>query len=244
MGRRFSSAMAPHATSLLDLSTAIQARVALLGGRRAALIGLSGIDGSGKGYLAAHLDTHLRAAGLRTALLNVDGWLNLPQVRFAKTEPAHNFYTHALRLEALFTQLIVPLRTARGIDLVADFAEETATAYRPHRYRFAAVDVIVLDGIYLFKRAYRSHFDIAVWIDCSFRTALARAVARGQEGLAPDATVEAYETIYFPAQRIHFERDQPRDAADYVLMNDTLPTPLPGPTRARGAERGDGFLPA
>jgi uridine kinase len=32
--------------------------------------------------------------------------------------------------------------------------------------------------------------------------------------------VRAYETIYFPAQRIHLERDRPRQAADGIILND------------------------
>lgn len=150
----------------------------------------------------------------------MDGWLNLPEVRFDENQPAAHFYTHALRLDQLFADLVLPLRAARRIDLVAAFAEETATQFRPHRYHFDAVDVILLEGIYLFKRAYRPHFDLAVWIECSFATALSRAVARAQEGLPPDATIQAYQTIYFPAQRIHFDLDTPREAADFVLVND------------------------
>ena len=50
--------------------------------------------------------------------------------------------------------------------------------------------------------------------------ALERALRRGQEGLPPEQVVRAYETIYFPAQRIHFERDEPRSGADLVLGND------------------------
>ncbi|HYR90451.1 MAG TPA: hypothetical protein VE422_40645 [Terriglobia bacterium] len=50
--------------------------------------------------------------------------------------------------------------------------------------------------------------------------ALERAVARGREGLPFAETVRAYETIYFPAQRLHFERDHPRAAADFIIRND------------------------
>jgi len=175
----------------------------------------------------------LGSAGLHAVKLNVDGWLNLPNQRFATVEPAAHFYANALRLDALFEHLVLPLRAGRGIDLTAAFAEETATQFRSHRYWYSDVDVIVLEGIYLFKRRYRRHFDITVWIDCSFETALARALARGQEGLAPPATVRAYETIYFPAQRIHFERDQPRERADYVLLNDAALGPEPASCTSR-----------
>ena len=41
-----------------------------------------------------------------------------------------------------------------------------------------------------------------------------------QEGLSRDATVEAYRTIYFPAQEIHFARDDPRGAATAIMNND------------------------
>ncbi len=94
-----------------------------------------------------------------------------------------------------------------------DYAEETATRYRKHVYEFEDVEVIVLEGIYLIKRALRGHYDLSIWIDCSFETALERAIARGQEGLPVQETIHAYRTIYFPAQEIHFEptsRGRPR----------------------------------
>src|SRR4051812_1160058 len=48
----------------------------------AMLVGVSGIDGSGKGYVAGRLVTALVALGLRAEVINLDGWLNLPPVRF------------------------------------------------------------------------------------------------------------------------------------------------------------------
>jgi len=72
----------------------------------------------------------------------------------------------------------------------------------------------------LFKREFRNHFDLACWVECSFETALERAILRGQEGLPPEQTSRAYETTYFPAQRLHLERDRPQAAADLVLVND------------------------
>ena len=47
-----------------------------------------------------------------------------------------------------------------------------------------------------------------------------RAYARGQEGLPAEATIEAYRTIYFPAQEIHFAKDQPRAATTLIVHND------------------------
>jgi uridine kinase len=103
-----------------------------------------------------------------------------------------------------------------------DFAEETAIEYRRQVCAFAEVDVILLEGIYLLKRAFQNYYDLSFWIDCSFETALQRAIARGQEGLRPQATIEAYRSIYFPAQEIHFAQDDPRRAATATINNDPL----------------------
>ena len=78
----------------------------------------------------------------------------------------------------------------------------------------------LIEGIFLFKPQYRKHFDLAIWIDCSFPTALARAIDRAQEGLSPANTIAAYDTIYFPAQRIYLAQDKPRENADLIFEND------------------------
>ena len=187
---------------------------------RGVLAAVSGIDGSGKGYVTRKIVEALRATGLRVAEINVDGWLNLPHIRFTKENPAEHFYRHAIRFDALFSQLVLPLRDRRSLHIDVDFAEETATEYRRHTYDFEEIEVIVLEGIYLLKREFRVHYDLSVWIDCSFDTALARALARRQEGLSAEETVNAYRTTYFPAQELHFARDDPKAAATVIVNND------------------------
>ena len=193
---------------------------------RALLVGISGIDGSGKGFVAAQVAKSLSKAGnfspgYNLAVVGADAWLNLPHIRFAEENGAQHFYDSAFRSDEMFERLILPLRDHREVDLEMAFTEETATAHRRHRYHFREVDIVLVEGIFLFKREYRSLFDLTCWIECSFETALARAVKRRQEGLPPKETIRAFETIYFPAQRIHLHRDNPRAAADMLLPNDT-----------------------
>ncbi|HEU5245645.1 MAG TPA: hypothetical protein VFU09_01000 [Candidatus Udaeobacter sp.] len=189
---------------------------------RAGLIGISGIDGSGKGFVSAKLAEALRAKSLNVAAISADDWLNLPDVCINRDNYAEHFYEHAIRFDEMFEQLILPLREKRRISLTADCADAKTTSYRKQSYEFCEIDIVLLEGIFLFKPAYRRHFDLRIWIDCSFKCALERAIGRGQEGLPPAETIEVFETIYFPAQRIHLARDNPREAADYIFTNDKL----------------------
>lgn len=233
---------------------------------RAILAGISGIDGSGKGYITALLENRLRKLSHNVASISADDWLNLPDVcmphhalksgamtprtpkalrakHFASAfgvrrapaslshefaalngnDPGEHFYKNALRLDEMFERLILPLRDKREVDVVADCGDPKAIVHRKHHYVFDRIDIVLLEGIFLFKREYRDQFDLKVWVDCSFETALRRAIARGQEGLPPEETRRAFETIYFPAQRIHLARDCPVDAVDLILANDTAP---------------------
>jgi uridine kinase len=187
---------------------------------RAVLVGISGIDASGKGYLAAKIADELRMEELEVALIGADDWLNLPDVCINRDNYAEHFYEHAMRFDEMFKQLIVPLKQNRKLSVIADCADPKATAYRKDCYDFRNIDIVLLEGIFLFKPVYRHHFDLTVWIDCSFECALERAMGRAQEGLPPAETQYAFETIYFPAQRIHLDRDDPRRAADLILNND------------------------
>lgn len=186
----------------------------------AKLVGISGIDASGKGYVAGRLADKLTATGRRVALINADRWLNLPHVRFSDNDPGRHFYEHALRMDEMFRRFILPLKRDGRVHIKMGSAEEVASEFRPHTYVFRDVDMILLEGIFIFKQVYIKHFDLKIWIECSFETALSRAVARRQEGLGKAATVRAYESIYFPAQRHHFKIDDPKRAADVVYSND------------------------
>ncbi|MBI4718526.1 MAG: uridine kinase [Planctomycetes bacterium] len=195
-------------------------------GDRAVLVAVSGVDACGKGFVTDRLVDRLAALGLKAAPIHADGWLHLPQRRFSRIDPARHFYHHAFRFAEMFSQLVTPLCARRSIDLEADYTEETATSYRRHRYTYHDVDVVLLEAIFLFKREWTSRYDVALWVDCTFETALERALARGQEGLDAQATVRAYETIYFPAQRIHRLEDQPLRTAHGIISNDPRLTPL------------------
>jgi uridine kinase len=116
--------------------------------QRSVLTAITGIDGCGKGYVTAQIVHALQAKGVRATGINIDGWLNLPHRRFNISNPAEHFYTHAIRFEEMFAQLIFPLHHRRSLRIEADYAEETATSYRRHTYAFEEIDVIVLEGIY------------------------------------------------------------------------------------------------
>jgi uridine kinase len=153
----------------------------------------------------------------------VDGWLNPPSLRFARERLGERFYEHAIRFEDMFRELVLPLRRARSIRIEVDQITETATEHHRHAFVFDDVDVILLEGIFLLKRVYGANYGLARWVECSFETAetaLARAVGRAQEGLAPADTVRGLRDHLHPRPRLHLALDVPQAAAGRILGND------------------------
>src|SRR5947207_10405235 len=201
------------------LASRIVATRAKTPANRAVLVGISGIDASGKAFITGKIAQWLQEAGWRVATINADDWLNLPEVCMSRRSQGEHFYEHAMRFDKMFDQLIVPLQENRAVSFVTDCADANGNR-RKHSYEFRKIDIVLLEGIFLFKPAYRPHFDLTAWVDCSFATALERAITRCQEGLPPAETIRAFTTIYFPAQRIHFARENPQAAADLIIHND------------------------
>jgi uridine kinase len=80
----------------------------ILDGRRRILahvsmpVGVSGIDGSGKGYVTERIVACIRQKAVSAVAVNADGWLNLPPRRFHEKRPAEHFYRHAIRFDDMF----------------------------------------------------------------------------------------------------------------------------------------------
>ena len=139
-----------------------------LAGDRALLVGVSGIDGSGKGYVAERLEARLARLGLRVAAIGIDYWHHPQPIRLGSPPSGAHFYEHAFRWNELFDGLADPLIRRRSVDVVVDAIRTDVDRYFPRQYRFENVDVVLLEGIFLFKRGLARRFDLRLWVDGSF----------------------------------------------------------------------------
>jgi uridine kinase len=209
------------ARSMHDVARLVGARA--IARRRTApafLVGISGIDGSGKTHLTRALAGAIELLGLRVATIGVDPWQHPQSIRFGGPDRGRHFYEHAIRFDDLFATLVDPLVARRSLRLATRGIRTDSDVWHELVYDFENVDVVLLEGIFLFRRDLADRFDLRVWIECSFETAVQRALARNVEGLPAGRLVDDYARIYHAAQRHHFAVDAPRASADFVLPND------------------------
>ena len=185
-------------------------------------VAISGIDASGKGYIAKRLETELTAKGLRIANINIDPWQNPISIRLREENAAENFYKNVFRWDDVFARLIIPLRSTRTVHLTTRLLRTHADEYFDFEFDFRNIDTLIVESIFLFQQPYLKHYDLRVWIDCSFETGLKRAIKRNVEQLSKKKLVKDYKTYYYPAQWYHFRKDNPRGLGNIIYCNDEL----------------------
>ena len=183
------------------------------------IVAVSGIDASGKGYVCKRLTQELLNRNKTIFLENLDGWLNLPSVRFGVQNPAEHFYYNAFRWQELKDNILIPYSQQQNIDCEVSHIEETWQNFQTRKVKIENCEMLIIEGIFLLQSQLLPLFDLKIWIDCSFETALERALSRNQEGLSSPETIEAYQTIFFPAQKLHFHLDNPQSHADLIFEN-------------------------
>lgn len=87
--------------------------------------------------------------------------------------------------------------------------------------------VLLFDGVFLHRPELREYWDLSIFVDVSFATALAGAQERDVAVLgSADAVRMRYETRYLPAQQMYLDRENPRARADIVFVNDDPHVPI------------------
>lgn len=182
-------------------------------------IAISGIDASGKGYVAAQVKNFLDEKNLKVALLAMDEWQMPKSVALHDDNPAENFYHNVFRWNAFFDSLFFPLQKNKGVQLSVKQFSNPKDEVVTREYNFSNIDMIITEGIFLLKKDLYMLFDFKIWIECSFDKAMKRALHRNQEGRSDMDLAKDYNQYYFPAQQYHFEKDKPMQNADVVFDN-------------------------
>jgi uridine kinase len=182
---------------------------------RTTIVGISGIDCAGKTTLAEQLAADLRAAGEDVVVVGGDHF-NRPRSErsmYPAEDPDYGFaYGQLIR------DLIVPAREGGHLEARLRVKDWERDAWDAKDFVVDPGAIVLVEGVFLFIPELLPLLDLRIWLEISFDAALARALERDADAMGGPAGVrERYATRYFPGQRLHLERDRPREVADLVL---------------------------
>jgi uridine kinase len=182
---------------------------------RTTIVGISGIDCAGKSTLAERLAGDLRAAG-EDVLVVAGDHFNRPRPERSPRPVEDPDYGFAY--DQLIRELLEPARAGGRVEARLRVKDWELDAWAEQDFVVEAGAIVLVEGVFLFRPEVVPLLDLKVWLEISFEDALARALERDADAMGgEDGVRERYATRYFPGQRLHLERDRPRDHADLVI---------------------------
>jgi uridine kinase len=202
---------------------------------RNVIVGIDGVDGSGKTVFADALGVVLSSLQ-PTVRISIDGFHRRRPERYRLgRDSAEGFFRDSYDYEAFDRHVVTPLRSGAGPYLTASHDLDSDELLDGPVHHLATPSVVLIDGIFLHRPELRDVWDFSVFLRVDFAVSVARMAVRDGSDPDPDAASNAR---YVGGQRIYLGENDPESRATLVVDNDEILAPriVPG----RGAQGEDG----
>lgn len=169
------------------------------------LIGISGFGGSGKTTVANEISASLSAPIVAVDSFQKKGAFN-----------THFSLWEIMDFNRLLNEVLRPFTKQQEIieyghfDAVSESIVETR--------RISNRDILIVEGVGLFRPELNHYFTFKIWIDCPIEKAIARGKARDREIYkSPNDT--QWDGEWKKNDLEYFDALHPRDVADFIVSN-------------------------
>lgn len=183
------------------------------------IIGISGIDASGKTMFADGLSKFLSGKEYPVQVIHVDDFHNPKSIRYSEESDAENYFNLSFNLQAIVDKLLKPIRDKGSLTTELTVLDLGTDSFRNQRsYTVSPDTIVLLEGVFLFRKEISPYVDFYIYLDISFEECLKRGLARGGEE-------ERYRTKYIPAQKKYLAEYPPSEHADIIIDNSNWECP-------------------
>lgn len=187
------------------------------------LIGIDGVDGSGKTTFADELAQLLDECGIEVIRISLDDYLNPQSKRYAQgRSSAKGFFEDSYDYQRFSAEVLEPLaRDGSGRYRTAAYDLSSESEVKSP-WLYASEDaVVIVDGLFLHRDELchdRKHkiWDLSVWLDVPFRESFGRIVERDHRAPDPEDPSNAR---YYQGQLMYLQACDPAERADLVIDN-------------------------
>ncbi|MFH1701716.1 MAG: hypothetical protein ABIE07_14160 [Candidatus Zixiibacteriota bacterium] len=187
--------------------------------KRAVIIGVNGIDASGKTKFAVSLSEYLSKTGHHTQLIHLDDFHNQKSIRHQGINEIDAYINNAFNSDLLINELLKPIRDKNAVDKKLTLLDLESDEYNVvKRFNIQKDTLVIVEGVLLFRPPLNDYFDYRIFLDISFDKMLKRASKRDIPRLG-QSFMERYHTKYIPIQKWYLEKFEPAKISDLLIDN-------------------------
>lgn len=193
------------------------------------LVGIDGVDASGKTTLSDELINELKKSGRQMIGASIDGFHNPKNIRYAKGENSpEGYYFDSFNYRAITEVLLDPLSSGKLQYQRAVFDYKMDSKIISPLQTATNNSILLMEGVFLFRPELINYWDLKIFIDVDFKITIKRAVKRTAEMEyigAEQKIIDKYNLRYIPGQKIYFKKENPKEKADIVIDNGDFKNP-------------------
>ena len=185
---------------------------------KAFIIGINGIDGSGKTIFAEGLEKFLISRNYQTQAIHLDDFHHPMALRYAGENQADNYYNRSFNVSLIVEKLLAPLRQKSAFSTRLTLLDWRTDKYEVEReYSINQNAIVIFEGVFLFRKGLSPYIDYKIFLDIPFEESRRRALLR--DANLSEADLKKYDEKYLPAQAKYLEEYPPHQVADMVIDN-------------------------
>lgn len=188
-----------------------------------AVVGINGVDTSGKTVFAQGLERFLRSQGVLVQTVHLDDFHNPREIRGRDRSP-EGYLKYAFDFGALADLLSCGKNSPKTMTrTLLDLDQDTYT--KEKTFCFTRDTVILVEGVMLFRPPLCHLLDYKVFLQIPFEEVLKRAAQRDVPKYG-EAFLEQYRQRYIPAQKLYLNEFLPVQQAQLVVDNTDFSHPV------------------
>lgn len=183
------------------------------------IIGVNGVDTSGKSKFSIALYRYLVNCGYDTIIIHLDDFHNLRSIRNSGINEIDSYIDNAFNLKLLEKEILSKIKNNNSIDTELSLVDlESDTQTNKNRYKIEKETIVILEGVLLYRHPIEKYFDYKIYLDIEFEEVLRRAEIRDVPIYGLDF-LQRYIKKYIPIQRWYIENCMPKQKSDMVIDN-------------------------
>jgi uridine kinase len=188
-------------------------------GTTSLIIGVTGIDTSGKTRFAEALSEFLISKGHKTQLINLDDFHNPKSIRYSGQDQVENYYNKSFDLLTLIQKLLIPIRSKRKLSTELTLLDLATDKYEvSKKYSVDENTIVVFEGVFLFRNELSEYIDYKIFLEIPFEESKNRAATRDVP-VYGEEVLKRYDEKYLPAQKRYIDHCHPMKMADMIIDN-------------------------
>lgn len=183
------------------------------------VVGINGIDTSGKTMFSKNLEKHLQALNYEVQMIHIDDFHNPKSIRYSGEDEVSNYFYQSFDYNRLISEILNPMKYEKKLSKTYMALNLETDKHDLERiYKVTPNTIVILEGVFILRDEIRGFLDFSIFLSVPFEIVKERARKRDVP-MYGEEILEKYDNKYIPTQKKYLEMFPPEILADIIIDN-------------------------